>query len=66
MRRQNRKLETMAISEQELTLMTSDLEQINNDVGMPAMRQAVGEWTEKSRSSPRSTWGSASRRVTTR
>ena len=45
--------EVMAISEHELTVMTSDLEQIHNDVGMPAMQEAINEWTERSRTSRR-------------
>jgi hypothetical protein len=43
----------MAISEHELTVMTNDLEQIHNDVGMPAMNKALSEWTERSRTSRR-------------
>jgi hypothetical protein len=43
----------MAISEHELTVMTQDLQQIHNDVGMPAMDRAVDEWTERSRTSRR-------------
>jgi hypothetical protein len=53
MRRRNRTPEVMAISEHELTVMTNDLEQIHNDVGMPAMNQAIKEWTERSRTSRR-------------
>ncbi len=53
MRRRNRTNEVMAISEHELTVMTKDLEQIHNDVGMPAMTKAVEEWTERSRTSRR-------------
>ena len=53
MRRRNRSPEVMAISEQELTVMTNDLEQIHNDVGVPAMNKAVREWTERSRTSRR-------------
>ena len=53
MRRRNRNAEVMAISEQELTVMTADLDQIHNDVGMPAMHRAIGEWTERSRTSRR-------------
>jgi hypothetical protein len=53
MRRRNRTPEVMAISEHELAVMTSDLEQIHNDVGRPAMARAVAEWTEKSRTSRR-------------
>jgi hypothetical protein len=51
--RRNRTPEVMAISEHELTVMTNDLEQIHNDVGMPAMHEAVSEWTERSRTSRR-------------
>jgi hypothetical protein len=43
----------MAISEHELTVMTSDLAHLHNDVGMPAMHQAIDEWTERSRTSRR-------------
>jgi hypothetical protein len=43
----------MAITEHELRVMTDDLEQIHNDVGMPAMHRAVAEWTERSRTSRR-------------
>ncbi len=53
MRRRTRTPEVMAISEHELTVMTSDLEQIHNDVGMPAMNNAVAEWTDKIRTSRR-------------
>jgi hypothetical protein len=53
MRRRNRTPEVMAISEHELTVMTSDLEQIHHDVGVPAMDRAVKEWTERSRTSRR-------------
>ena len=53
MRRRHRNHEVMAISEHELTPMTNDLEQIHNDVGMPAMDRAVHEWTERSRTSRR-------------
>ncbi len=53
MRRRTRTTEVMAISEHELTVMTQDLQQIHNDVGMPAMDRAVDEWTERSRTSRR-------------
>jgi hypothetical protein len=53
MKRRNRKLPAMAISEHELSVMTQDLEQIHHDVGMPAMNKAVAEWTERSRTSRR-------------
>ena len=53
MRRRNRIPEVMAISEHELTVMTNDLEQIHDDVGMPAMNKAVREWTERSRTNRR-------------
>jgi hypothetical protein len=53
MRRRNRTPQVMAISEHELTVMTGDLEQIHNDVGMPAMNKAIDEWTERSRTSRR-------------
>jgi len=53
MRRRNSNPEVLAISEHELTVMTNDLEQIHNDVGMPAMDRAVREWTERSRTSRR-------------
>ena len=53
MRRRNHTPEVMAISERELTIMTSDLEQIHHDVGVPAMDTAINEWTERSRTSRR-------------
>jgi hypothetical protein len=53
MKSRNRTPEVMAISEHELTVMTSDLEQVHNDVGMPAMTRAIHEWTERSRTSRR-------------
>ncbi len=53
MRRRNRTPDVMAISEHELTVMTRDLDQIHNDVGMPAMNAAITEWTERSRTSRR-------------
>jgi hypothetical protein len=53
MKFRNRTTEVIAISEQELTVMTTDLEQIHNDVGMPAMNRAIHEWTERSRTSRR-------------
>lgn len=53
MRRRNRTPDVMAISEYELATMTSDLEQIHNDVGRTAMDSAIAEWTEKSRTSRR-------------
>jgi hypothetical protein len=43
----------MAISDHELAVMTSDLDQMHNDVGMPAMHKAINEWTERSRTSRR-------------
>jgi hypothetical protein len=53
MRRRNQPPEVMAISEHELTVMTNDLDQIHNDVSMPAMKEALGEWTDKIRTSRR-------------
>jgi len=53
MRRRARTPEAIAISERELAAMTSDLDQIHNDVAMPAMDRAVHEWTERSRTSRR-------------
>lgn len=53
MRRRNQRPEVMAISEHELTVMTNDLDQIHNDVSMPAMKAAVEEWTDKIRTSRR-------------
>ena len=53
MKRRNQTPGVMAISEQELTLMTNDLDQIHNDVSMPAMKEALGEWTDKIRTSRR-------------
>jgi hypothetical protein len=43
----------MAISEHELTVMTTDLDQMHHDISMPAMKQALGEWTDKIRTSRR-------------
>src|SRR5665213_1215526 len=53
MRRRNQTPEVLAISEQELTVMTSDLDQIHNDVSLPAMKVALDEWTDKIRTSRR-------------
>jgi hypothetical protein len=53
MRRRNQTPEVLAISEHELTVMTSDLDQIHNDVSMPAMKTALDEWTDKIRTSRR-------------
>ncbi len=53
MSRHSQNNEVMAISEHELTVMTKDLDQMHNDIGMPAMHQAIDEWTEKTRSSRR-------------
>ncbi|HEX3460641.1 MAG TPA: ferritin-like domain-containing protein [Acidimicrobiales bacterium] len=53
MRRRNQTPEILAISEHELTVMTNDLDQIHNDVSMPAMKMALGEWTDKIRTSRR-------------
>lgn len=54
MRRRSPAPEVMAISERELTVMTADLDQMHHDIGMPAMREALDEWVEKTRSSRRS------------
>jgi hypothetical protein len=43
----------MAISEHELGVMTGELEQIHQDVGVRAMQEAIDEWTERSRTSRR-------------
>jgi hypothetical protein len=51
--RRRRNTQVMAISEHELNTMTSDLKQIHNDVGVPAMDNAIAEWTERSRTSRR-------------
>lgn len=53
MRRRTQTPDVMAISEHELTVMTNDLEAMHNDIGMPAMNQAIAEWNEKTRSSRR-------------
>ncbi|HEV3265832.1 MAG TPA: ferritin-like domain-containing protein [Acidimicrobiales bacterium] len=53
MKHRNQTPGVMAISEHELTVMTSDLDQIHNDVSMPAIREALGEWTDKIRTSRR-------------
>jgi Ferritin-like domain len=52
-RRRNRTPDVMAISEHELSVMTEDLEQIHQDIGVPAMDRAIEEWTERSRTSRR-------------
>jgi hypothetical protein len=41
--------EAMAISERQLTAMTADLEQVNHDVAVPAMAEAIEEWTDGAR-----------------
>jgi len=53
MRRSTKTPEVMAISEHELSAMTSDLDQLHHDVGMPAMHRAIDQWNEKTRSSRR-------------
>ena len=53
MRRRHRTPDVIAISEHELTVMTGDLEQIHQDVGLPAMEAAIGEWNERTRTSRR-------------
>jgi hypothetical protein len=53
MLRRNRTPEVMAISEQELSAMTADLDEMHHDVGMPAMHSAIHEWTEKTRTNRR-------------
>jgi hypothetical protein len=53
MLRRNRTPQVMAISEHELSAMTSDLEQMHHDIGMPAMHSAIHEWTEKTRTNRR-------------
>jgi hypothetical protein len=53
MKHRNQTPGVMAISEHELTVMTSDLDQIHNDVSMPAIQEALGEWTDKIRTSRR-------------
>jgi hypothetical protein len=53
MKRRNQTPAVMAISEHELTTMTNDLDQIHNDVSMPAVKEALGEWTDKIRTSRR-------------
>jgi hypothetical protein len=53
MKRRSPAPEVMAISEHELTVMTADLDQMHHDVGMPAMKEALDEWVEKTRSSRR-------------
>jgi hypothetical protein len=52
-KKQKHTTEVMAISERELTAMTADLDQLHHDVGMPAMEAALGEWTERTRTSRR-------------
>ncbi len=51
--RRNRTTEVMAISEHELDIHTTELDELHHDVGMPAMRAAVSQWTERSRTSRR-------------
>lgn len=53
MRRRTGTPEVMAISEHELTVMTADLDQMHNDIGVPAMNAAIDEWNEKTRTSRR-------------
>jgi len=53
MKRRTQTEPVMAVSEHELTAMTEDLEQLHNDVGMPAMRAAVDRWTSEIRHSRR-------------
>jgi hypothetical protein len=53
MRRHRRTPEVMAISEHELAAMTSNLDQLHHDVGMPAMNAAIQQWTEKTRTNRR-------------
>jgi hypothetical protein len=53
MKRRFRTPDVMAISEHELGVMVSDLDQMHNDVGMPAMHRAVDQWVERSRTSRR-------------
>ena len=53
MRRRTPTPEVMAISEHELTVMTRELDDLHNDVGMPAMHRAVDQWNEHTRSSRR-------------
>jgi hypothetical protein len=53
MKKRNRTRSVMAISEAELTSLTQDLDDLHNDVGMPAMHAAVGRWTEEIRTSRR-------------
>jgi hypothetical protein len=53
MRRRNRNPEVMAISEHELIAMTGELDQMHNDLGLPAMNKAIHEWTERTRTSRR-------------
>ncbi len=53
MRRRKHHPEVMAISEHELAVMTTDLETLHHDVAMPAMSEAIGEWTDRVRTSRR-------------
>ena len=53
MKRRNQNREPMAISEAELTVLTNDLEDLHQDVGMPAMRAALDKWTDEIRTSRR-------------
>ena len=53
MKRRNRTAPPVAITEAELSTLTRDLDELHNDVGMPAMHAAIGRWTEEIRTSRR-------------
>ncbi len=53
MKRRNRTDAPMAITEAELTSLTRDLDDMHNDVGMPAMHAALDRWTAEIRTSRR-------------
>jgi len=53
MKRRNRTTTPMAITEAELSTLTRDLDALHHDVGMPAMHEALGRWTEEIRTSRR-------------
>ena len=53
MKRPKRTTPVMAVTEAELAAMTDGLDQLHNDVGMPAMRSAVERWSSESRTTRR-------------
>ena len=47
----NKKQNEFVGTERELLAMSRDLDELHNDVGMPAMHAAVSRWTEEIRTS---------------